>query len=61
MLDAISPAPVSSGLTAIKQLAEFDAAPLTAGVQELFTNQPQSQAEVAPADMKAIVQQILQG
>ena len=61
VLDAISPAPVSSGLTAIKQLAEFDAAPLTAGVQELFTNQPQSQAEVAPADMKAIVQQILQG
>lgn len=40
-----------SGLAAIEALAKFDSSSLTAGVKELFADQPHSQLTIAPTEM----------
>lgn len=49
----------STGLDAIEQLAQLDPRPLTAGVEELFTNQPQPVLTTTPAAMPRMVLDIL--
>lgn len=49
----------STGLDAIEQLAQLDPRPLTAGVEELFTNQPQPVLTTTPATMPRMVLDIL--